>query len=203
MWPSLGCAPANPDQLLRAGEPQAAAEAWAQAHGERVDVAHPAAEAIVRRAPFDATVTMEEVAETMRAVALLERAPSTRTQDLDLVLEDLAGYAACTARSLGGPWMVAIGRSATAADRDPVDGGALPYRDGRVVGWASNETDLTTMLAGLDRNPPVRRVTISMVAGGPPLHVFLEHRDASWATLAASDATAAANWITGCPRTPR
>lgn len=199
------------DALLRAHDLVAAAQAFEAEYGKPLDLSHPAADALVRRMATEPGITAEQIAETMRAVRLVESAPDTRTQELDIPFDHLLDYASCTASLLSASaaknsdrsdtWLVAVGRSELPVDADPFIGGPTPFHGGRVVGWAGDLPTLAALFAAIDKDPPPRKVTLSM-HGASDLHVFLTHRNGAWWSVSASDAAAGAHWITTCLVTP-
>ncbi len=200
----------DPDERLREHDLAGAAAAWAALHGEPLDLSHPAADALVRQSASNPSITAALIAETMRAVRLVESAPDTRTQEVDIPLESLTAYASCTvailansSRSATPNWLVAVGRSEVPVDVDPFVGGPTPFHGGRIVGWASDAAALTTLFARIDKDPPPRKVTLSLHGSGTDLHLFLTYRNGAWWALSASDAASAAHWITTCPSTLR
>ena len=133
----LSCARPDPDVLLRAHDLDGASAAWATRHGQELDIDHPVADILSRRAVTDPTITAATVAETMRAVRLLEAGKATGVIGLDLPVDQLEAWLGAVETLLVPPLLVVAGRSDGALDKDPYPGGALPWQRGRLIGFAT------------------------------------------------------------------
>lgn len=197
----LACA-ADPDALLRAGELEAAGAAWEKKTGQVLDLRHPAADALARRARRDPGLTMAMLADQLAGVQLLDRSPDLGRAMVDLPVDALAPLAACTPDQLKHPWRVAVGRSDTPADADPLEGGPLPWKHGVLVGTASTDEGLAALYRGLDADPPPRLTTLALDGAGSALYLYFGRRDGGWLLVSATDAEAAARYVRACPTSP-
>lgn len=147
------CGAPDPDALLRKGDLDGAAAAYAERAGAPLDVAHPVAEVLAGRARSDATVTTTTIADAMDAVRFLEQAPIIRVQHLDLDFDRFEDLGAALDALAEGDALFVVGRSEGLGDKDPyLMGGALPWKGGRVVGWARR--DMAALGKSVDANPP-------------------------------------------------
>lgn len=195
------CAP-DPDALLHAGRAREAVEAWQAAGGGPIDLAQEAVDALARRGRVDAGVRVRDLAEAGATAALLDGMPARGKRELDLPIDRFADLAACTSTRLAAPWRVAVGRSETPADADPVSGGALPYSGGRIVGAATDAASLAALLASVDRAQPPRLVTLALSDAHGKVYVAWTFRDGQWWGLASDDPGWAAQWLATCASTP-
>lgn len=184
LW-ALACADPDPDALLRQGRLE---EAGAAAG---FDPAAPVAQILAGRARRDPSITVATVREAIAAVTLLDGAPQTRTQTLDVPIERLADLGAAADVLAEGARRMAIGRSETLADQDPwTHAVPLPWKGGRLVGSAT--TNLESLGARLDADPPVKLVTVGLEDTTGRVYITLQHRDGEWDPVSASDAEAGA-----------
>ncbi len=188
----LGCAP-DPDARLRDGDLAAAASASAR-RGVPLDIDHPVAEILAVRARTDATITTASIADAMEAVRFLEQAPIIRKQGLDLSFARFEDLGAALDALAEGPALLVVGRSENLADKDPfLMGGDLPWKGGRLVGWA--RTDLAALGRRLDADPPPKLVVVGVRDDSGSVYLNIERRDAAWWPVAASDAVVAARLV--------
>ena len=190
MWTFLAlaaCRPADPDALLHAGDlPGAGAAA-------RVDVAHPVGDLLAFRARTDPSVTIEGIADAVDAVRLLEGAPVVRTQPLDLSFARMEDLGAALEALAEGPSILAVGRADGRGDGDPYTGGPIPWRGGRVVGWARH--DLAALGKQVDADPPPRLVTVAARDATGSVFLGVERREGAWWILSVADPEAAARVV--------
>ncbi|MFZ5475525.1 MAG: hypothetical protein ACOZNI_02015 [Myxococcota bacterium] len=164
----LACTRPDPDARLRAHDLDGAAAAWEKRHGTRLDVDHPVADVLATRAARDPSITAATVADTMEAVRALEASPRLGARDADVPFERWEDLLVAAGKLGEPPLIVAVGRSEGVHDKDPwTAGGDLPFRDGRVVGWARRAAgEGTEALAALgrrlDANPPAKLVTVAL-----------------------------------------
>jgi hypothetical protein len=190
----VGCRAPDPDGKLRAGDLAGAAVAWEAVRHTPLDIDHPAAEALAARAPRDATITAERIADTMDAIRFLEQAPRKGTKAVDLTFPSFTDWFTALDSLAEPPALVVVGRSESIGDHDPyTQGGALPWKGGRVVGWA--HTDLAALGRTIDADPPARLIVVGMRDATGVVYVNVERKDGEWAALAADDAFAAARLV--------
>lgn len=207
----LACADPDPDALLREGRLDDAMRAQAARGGRTAPTTHHTATVLAKRAQRESWITMPVLVEWTEAAALLDSAPATRTESLDVSFEAWAPMADCTAGRLTAPWRVVVGRSDVPADPDPLETGRpfenVPYKNGRVVGTAAvlepaaadaGRAALRSLFASVDANPPTHRVTVLIADTGGNLAVNLTRREGVWWTVSANDADAGAQWIVAC-----
>lgn len=210
----VGCAdppPPDPQALLRAGKLTEALEAYAAKGGDVVPAEHATAQTLGKRAATEAWITVPVLVDFTQAAALLESAPQTRLQSVDVSFERWGPMADCTTQSLQVPWRIAVGRTALVGDPDPLESGKpfqnVPYGRGRIVGTASalkasyvdvGRVEASALFAGIDANPPAHRVTVMVTDATGALALNLDRRDGVWWTTSTTDAVAAAEWITRC-----
>ncbi|GDX82247.1 hypothetical protein LBMAG42_40580 [Deltaproteobacteria bacterium] len=209
-----GCAdppPLDPQALLREGKLGEALAAYALGGGDVVPPEHPTAQTLGKRAGSEPWITVPVLVDLTQAAALLESAPQTRLQSVDVSFERWGPMADCTTERLQVPWRIAVGRTALAGDPDPLLAGKpfqnVPYARGRIVGTASalrptyvdaGRSEASALFAGLDVNPPAHRVTVMVTDATGALALNLDRRDGVWWTTSTTDAVAAAEWITRC-----
>ncbi len=189
----LSCARPDPDALLRAHDLDGASAAWAAIHGEALDIDHPVADILSRRAVTDPAITAATVAETMRAVRLLEAGKATGVTGLDLPVDQLAPWLGAVEALALPPLLVVAGRSDGALDKDPYQGGALPWQRGRLIGFATH--GLTALGARVDEAAAPRLVTLRLQDQTGDLLLTFAPLDGIWWTTAASDARAGARLV--------
>lgn len=188
------CGAPDPDALLRKGDVDGAAAAYAERAGAPLDVKHPVAEVLAGRARSDATVTTATIADAMDAVRFLEQAPIIRVQHLDLDFDRFADLGAALDALAEGDALFVVGRSEGLGDKDPyLMGGALPWKGGRVVGWARR--DMAALGKSVDENPPAKLVVVGIRDATGEVYLNVERRDGAWVALSASDAKAAARLV--------
>ncbi|MDP2314713.1 MAG: hypothetical protein Q8P41_17550 [Pseudomonadota bacterium] len=195
----------DPDAKLRGGDLDGAAAAWQAAHGEPLDLDHPAAQALALRAPRDPSITTASLADTVAVARFLEQAPIVRTQSLDLSFARMADLGAALDALAVPPALFAIGRSESLGDRDPyLPGAALPWKGGRIVGWArlpgepataGTPGPLEAFGATLDANAPAKLVTIGVSDASGDVYLNVERREDAWWVVAASNADAGARLV--------
>ncbi len=191
---NTGCAPPDPDARLRAGDLVGAAGAWRELHGALLDTDHPVAEILAIRATGDQPVTTIALEDAMAAVRLLEQAPSAGTRELDLSFTSFTDWFRALEALAVPPMLVVVGRSEGRGDRDPYTaGGALPWKGGRIVGWA--RSDVARLGSEIEGNPPARLVVVAMRDATGSVFVNLERRDGAWWTVAASRPEIAARLV--------
>ncbi len=202
MWWLLACAPApDPEALLRAGDPRAAAAAATEMGTPSFDPEHPLVPVIMRRVGAEAHLTMGFVSEAVAAARLLDARPKLGRRAVDRPFEDMATLMAGAERVLTPPAIAAVGRSRSRGDADAYQPGAsLPWEGGRMVGWARLDTapgaatgTLVALGRTVDADPPAKLVTLGFEDDRGPLWIFVE-RDANlgWMAIAASDPERAA-----------
>jgi len=190
----LACAPppADPDALLRAHQLDAWAAAVEARDGARPDVSLQAAEVVARRAATDPGWDSARALGALHAVTLLNQAPMVGKRSLDLSFE-LAPLFAAAEVLAGGAVFAAVGRSETALDRDVYQGGALAWRDGRVVAWGS--PPLAPVAAAVAAEPIPRLLTIAFEDDSGRLVVTAARQATGWWTTAANDAERGAELV--------
>lgn len=194
----LACATPDAEALFRAHDLDAAARAW---HGTPAIVASaPMFDVLSRRAATDPALTLQETAWLLDAIALLNATPQARLEEVDIPMDTLAPLGPCIPQHLSAPWLVGIGRSDTAADRDPYEGGALAWDRGRIVGEAHDGPALQALLDGLDKEPPARLTTLALRGGVGTLSLYFARRvdRGAWTLVSASDATQAGDLLRAC-----
>ncbi|MFN7143169.1 MAG: hypothetical protein ACK4YP_05290 [Myxococcota bacterium] len=188
------CGAPDPDALLHKGDLDGATVAYAERAGAPLDVEHPVAEILAGRARSDATVTTGAIADAMDAVRFLEQAPIIRTQGLDLTFDRFEDLGAALDVLAEGDALLVVGRSEGLGDKDPyLMGGALPWKGGRVVGWARR--DMKAFGKSIDANPPPKVLVVGVRDATGAVYVNVERRDGVWAALSSSDAKAAARLV--------
>jgi hypothetical protein len=144
---------------------------------------------------------MDDLVEAGRTATLLDGVPGRGKRELDLPVDRFSGLATCTAAALHAPWRVAVGRSETPADPDPIEGGALPYSEGRIFGAATDAASLVELFTRLDREQPPRLVTLAFEDAQGRVFVAWTFRNEQWWTLASSDPGWGAAWLAACAST--
>jgi hypothetical protein len=190
MWAWLllaACRSADPDALLHQGDLPGAAAA------SGLDLDHPVAEVLAFRARRDPTVTVAAIADAVEAVRVLEGAPAVRTQPLDLSFASLEGFGAALDALREGPAILVIGRADGRGDGDPYTDGPLPWRGGRVIGWA--RADLAALGRSVDADPPPRLVVLAAQDDTGSVYLNVERRGDAWWVLAVSDPHLAARLV--------
>ncbi len=199
MWWLPACDdPPSADVLLHEGKLD---EAIARA-GVEIDPRRPSVQALARRARHEDWISIEVLVDMAAADVLLSGAPMRKLEAVELAFDAWTPLAACTAARLGPGWRVAVGRTELPGDPDPASAqGAfegVPYEGGRIACTADDAAGLATCFARLDRDPPVRRVTVVLADGAEPLAVHLSRRDGAWWTVSASHADGAVAWLRSC-----
>lgn len=202
---ALGCRAADPDPdaLLRRHDLDGAAAAWEARTGTPLDADHPVADILATRAGRDPSVDTADVADALDAVHLLEGL-ALGLKSVDLPVPSMEALFGAMEAASPPPRLVVVGRAETRLDRDPwLHGGALPWRGGRVVGWARE--DLAALGARIDRDPPPRTTSIAFRAGsgaGPTgtLWLVVRRDPGAWWALSASDPEAAGRLIEAAGR---
>ncbi len=189
----LACAPVDPDARLRAHDLDGAAAAWTARTGTPLDTDHVVADILSRRSVTDPGVTSATVAETMRAVRLIESGKATTLAALDLPVDRLGAWLGVVEQLALGPVLVVAGRSDGALDKDPYQGGALPWKRGRIIGFAS--VDLASLGGLIDDAAAPRLVTLRLQDQTGDLALTLAPLDGIWWTTGASDAVAGARLV--------
>lgn len=185
------CTPApDPDALLRRHDLSGAEAAWKQLHGEEIDLNHHVVDVLAQRAASDPSITMASTLDALEAARLLDRVPTRGMGSVDIgfdSLESVLGAAGAIAKA---PALVVVGRSATPADKDPYEGGPLPWRSGVLVGWT--RADPSVLGRETDKLNPTRLVTIAMQDQTGALWLTVHHQDGLWWATASTDAPACA-----------
>lgn len=189
----LACSPPDPDALLRAEDLPGVAAAWEKAYGVSLDVAHPIAPVLARRARVDPSVTAADLARALTHVALLDAVPRLGLRGVDLSFPTAASLLGAAELLARGTPRVAVGRSENAMDRDPMEGGALPWARGRVCGYATGA--LVPVGALVDREAPPKLVTFVVEDDTGPLMITAEWRSDGWWSHSSNDPEAAARLL--------
>lgn len=188
----IGCGPPDAEAAWRAGEHDAAIAAWNAQTGAQLDPADPLIDVLARRSARE-PVGLSEVDTWVKARDLLERAPDLGMRALDLSFDQLTPILQGAGVFLGRPAVLAVGRSRSAADAEPLEGGPLRYRRGVLVGavtW-SGEADhaaLTALGQRLDADPPALILTLAASDPTGAVWVTLKRQDGVWWTVSASNA---------------
>lgn len=190
----LGCPSPDCDAHLRAGDLAAASAVYASQKGQPLSFAHPAADAMARRAPVDPATTCERIADTLTGVLLLDRTPLRGRFSVDMSFGSLATVLSQAFEM--GATVVAVGRSENPGEREAVSGGALPWVDGRFIGSALNAADARALGATVDASPPPRLVTIGMSDGVTDVHIALQFKDGGWLAMSSLTPGLASRWLT-------
>ncbi len=188
-----GCAPPDPDALLRAYKLDEAAVAFESATGTPLSFDHPAADGLARRAAHDPSLTCAEIARRMRPVLLLDDTPLRGRLDLDLTMAALTPTL-LAAFELGAV-LVAVGRSSNPGERSAADGGDLPWSDGRLIGGATTSVEAAQLGATVDGAPPPRLVTVGMSDGSAQIFFTAQWKDGMWQTVNSLTPELAGTWI--------
>lgn len=190
----LACpsAPPDPDALLRAHQLDAWAAAVETRDGVRPDTSLPAADVLARRAAADPSWTSARVAGALHAVTLLNTAPVIGKRALDLSFDLDPLFAAAEVLS-GGQVFVAVGRSENGLDKDIYQGGALTWRDGRLVAWGA--APLAPVAAAVAAEPIPRLLTLAFEDTSGRLTLTAARQATGWWTTAATDAERGADLV--------
>jgi hypothetical protein len=181
----FACSTPDPDALLRAHDLDGASAAWAKAHGSPLDTDHVVADVLSRRSARDPSITARSLAETMEAIRALEGAPRARARQVDHPFERWEDVMAGAAALGQPPMLVAVGRSETPADQDPFTGGALPFSEGRLVGFARRGAGegpeaLIALGRELDADPPTKLVTVVVRTARGEVALFVVREGTGW-----------------------
>lgn len=189
----LACASPDPDARLRVHDLDGASAAWAALHGAPLDTDHPVADILSRRAAVDPGVTSATLEATMRAVRLLEGGKPVGLVPLDLPVDTMHTWLGAIEPLAVGSALVAAGRSETGLDKDPYQGGPLPWRGGRMLGFA--ERDLAALGTLVDEAAAPRLVTLRLRDETGELTLTFTRKDGAWWTTATSDGAAGARLV--------
>jgi hypothetical protein len=199
MFLLLACT-ADPDGLLRKGELAGAAHAWEVAGNPVIDTTLAGVDALGRRARLDPTVTLPLLAEVTPALRLLERFPQAKTRQLDVPIEKLADLGAALDALATPPAVWVVARSSNLADKDPwTEGGALPWKAGRLVGFAPAAStssftapSMEALGAMVDADPPSKLVSLAMADATGEVFVTIEREGGAWFSISTTDQPSAA-----------
>jgi hypothetical protein len=195
MWWILACSglggpTPDPGELLRQGRTDEAVAAYQAAGGTPFAVGHPLAQVLFQRARTDPSVTLGTIAEGVEAASLLDARPRLGLRDLDRPFVSMRALLAGAQAALGPSSYVAVGRSLSRGDKDAhLNGAALPWQGGRIVGWARGAVagSFAELGARIDADPPARLVSIGLRTPARDFWIFVEKNPDGWIAKTSSD----------------
>jgi hypothetical protein len=199
MWWILACSglsgpDPDPGELLRQGRADEAVAAYQAAGGTPFAVGHPLAQVLFQRARTDPSVTLGAIADGVEAASLLDARPRLGLRDLDRPFVSMRALLAGAQTALGTSSYVAVGRSLSRGDKDAhLNGAALPWQGGRIVGWARGEVEgsFGELGARIDADPPARLITVGLRTATHDFWIFVEKNPDGWIAKTSSDPQAA------------